>query len=450
MLKKLMAIGVLFVLAPFAFGQQGDIPKQLDLHDCIGIALQRNSTLLQSQYQAESQRARVMTAYGSLLPSLSADAGFTYSYRESPAGYVVIGGTSIPVSNSQTSRTYSGGVGANLTLFNGFANYATVNQATSASHSAQLTFDRSKQTVISQATQYYLSVFNARDQLKISEDNLKRDQQQLEIIKEENSVGSASIADVYQQQATVSNDEYSLVQQKNAYDLAQANLKFYLGIPVTDSVNFVDAGINSEIDTTQFTRINQEFSSSAQLMEKALGSRADYQAALANLNAANSSLTIAKAAYSPTISASASYGINGPQTSQIDQNKSLYGQLSLSLPIFNGFQTQTNIQIADVGVKEAQENVSNSRRQVQLDVYQALLNLHAAEKQYESAVQAVAYAKINLETAQEKYKIGSATLLDVLTANALYTQDLSNRVVAAYTYIQNKQQVEYAIGTINY
>ncbi|MCL5266546.1 MAG: TolC family protein [Bacteroidetes bacterium] len=449
MFKKLVAISVFFALAPFVFGQQDNIPKQLTLHDCIGIAMQRNSALLQAKFQSESQDARVMTAYGGLLPDLSASGQFAYQYNQIKSG-VSVGGVLIPLTATSTSRRYSAGVDASYTLFNGFANYAAVNQANSSSQSANLGFKRSKQTVINQTTQNYLAVFNARDQLKINEDNLKRDQQQLESIKEQNSVGSASLADVYQQQAIVSNDEYSLVQAKNTYDQSQANLKFFLGIPVTDSVDFVDTGISSEIDTTQFARVNENFSNSAMLIEKALQSRPDYQAAIENVNASKSSLSIAKAAYSPTISAFGSYGINGPQTSEINQNKSFYGGLSLALPIFNGFQTQTNIQVADVNLKSAKQNLENARRQVQLDVYQALLNLHAAEKGYEAAVNAVVFAKINLETAQEKYKIGSATLLDVLTANALYTQDLSNRVVAAYTYIQAKQQVEYAIGTINY
>ena len=449
MLKKLMAIGVFFVLAPIAFGQQGNIPKDLTLHDCIGIAMQRNSTLLQAKFQSESQDARVMSAYGGLLPDLSASGQFSYQYNQIKSG-VTVGGVLIPLTATSTSRRYSTGVDASYTLFNGFANYAAVNQANSSSQSADLSYKRSKQTVINQTTVNYLTVFNYRDQLKISEDNLKRDQEQLESIKEQNSVGSASLADVYQQQAIVSNDEYSLVLAKNNYDQSQANLKFFLGIPVTDSVNFVDTGISSEIDTTQFARVNQDFSNSAMLVEKALQARPDYQSAIENVNASKSSLSIAEAAYSPTINAFGSYGINGPRTSEINQNKSFYGGLSLSLPIFNGFQTQTNIQVADVNLKSAKQSLENTRRQVQLDVYQALLTLHAAEKQYESAVNAVAYAKINLETNQEKYKIGSATLLDVLTANALYTQDLSNRVIAAYTYIQAKQQVEYAIGTINY
>ena len=169
-----------------------------------------------------------------------------------------------------------------------------------------------------------------------------------------------------------------------------------------------------------------------------------------SLNASKSSRGVADAEYSPTISAFAQYGINGPETNQIDQNKTFYGGVTFSLPIFNGFQTQADIQVADVAVKSSEQTLDATRRQVQLDVYQALLNLHASEKQYEAGVNQVASGKINLETAQEKFRIGGATLLDVLTANAQYTQALSNQVIAAYSYIQAKQQIEFAIGKINY
>ncbi len=451
MLKKLMTLGVIFVFGAVAFAQQGDAEKQLTLQNCIDIALQRNTNVLQAQYQSQSQDAKLLSAYGALLPTVDATGQFQYQYNQIQSG-VTVGGVLIPLTAKSISRRYAAGIGANYTLFDGTANIAGLNMVQSQSKSAGLSYTRAKQTAVYQTTQQYLAVFNARDQLKISEDNLKRDQRQLEQIKESNSVGSASLADVYQQQAIVSGDEYALVQAKNNYDQSQANLKFFLGIPVSDSVIFADPAVSSSIDTTQFEQENARYRQIAALLDKALESRPDYEAALENVNASKSSLTIAKAAYSPTIAAFAQYGINGPGlgSGDLSQNKAFYGGLTVTLPIFNGFQTQTNIQVADVNLKSAEQTLDATRRQVQLDVYQALLNLYSSEKGYESAVNAVAYAKINLETAQEKYKIGSGTLLDVLTANAIYTQDLSNQVVAAYTYIQAKQQVEYALGTINY
>ena len=444
-----MTLGIIFVFVPMAFGQQEGAAKQLTLQDCIDIALHRNTTVLQSQYQSQGQSARLLSAYGQLLPSVSATGDFSYQYNEIKSG-VQVGGVIIPLTATSISRRYSANVGANYTLFDGMANFAGLDLVKSQSASTSLTYDRARQTAVYQTIQNYLAVFNARDQLKISEDNLKRDQRQLEQIKESNSVGSASLADVYQQQAVVSGDEYSLVQAKNAYEQAQANLKFFLSIPVSRNVDFTDPTVSSSIDTTQFSALNAKYSDVPVLVERAIDSRPDYKAALENVNASKSQVAIANAAYSPTLSAFANYGINGPGTSTINQNKSFYGGLELSLPIFNGFQTQTNIQVADINLKAADQTLDATKQQVQLDVYKALLNLYSSEKGYESAVNAFAYAKINLETAQEKFKVGSGTLLDVLTANALYTQAESNQVVAAYTYIQAKMQVEYATGTIKY
>ncbi len=446
MIRKIVTVTVVFVLTSFAFGQEGKAGEQLSLQDCIKIALERNTSVLQSQYQAESQNAKVLSAYGGLLPTLSASGEFTYNKSTN----LTYNGVVLPSANNLITREYSAGVSANYTLFDGLANYATINSAVSSGHAADLSYERSKQTAVYQTTQNYLAVFNARDQLKISEDNLKRDQQQLETIKEQNTVGSSSLADVYQQQAVVSADEYSLVQAQNTYDQAQASLKFFLGVPVTDSIVFADSTVKTEIDTTEFLRVDQQFSQSAQVLDKALEARSDYQSAIENLDASKSSLGVSRAEYSPTISAFGQYGINGAQLNQINQNNSLNGGLSISLPIFNGFQTQSNIQVAGVNVKSAEQTLDATRRQVQLDVYQALLNLNASEKQYEAGVNQVASGKINLETAQEKFRIGGATLLDVLTANAQYTQALSNQVIAAYAYIQAKQQIEFAIGTINY
>ncbi len=446
MMKKLVIVSVFFVVTSFAFGQDNNIAKQLSLQDCIKIALEKNTTVLQSQYQAESQNAKVLSAYGGILPTVGASGEFTYNKSTS----LTYNGVVLPSAANVITRQYSAGVSANYMLFDGLANFATINSAVSSGQAADLSYQRSRQTAVYQTVQNYLAVFNARDQLGISEDNLKRDQQQLETIKEQNSVGSSSLADVYQQQAVVSADEYSLVQAQNTYDQAQATLKFFLGVPVIDSVAFADSTVKTEIDTSEFVIINQQFSQSAQILDKALEARSDYQSAIENLDASKSSLNVARAEYSPTVSAFADYGINGPQLNQVSQNNSLYGGLSISLPIFNGFQTQTNIQVADVNVKSAEQNLDATRRQVQLDVYQALLNLNASEKQYEAGVNQVASGKINLETAQEKFRIGGATLLDVLTANAQYTQALSNQVIAAYAYIQAKQQIEFAIGTINY
>ena len=138
MIKKLMTLGIIFVFVPMAFGQQEGAAKQLTLQDCIDIALHRNTTVLQSQYQSQGQSARLLSAYGQLLPSVSATGDFSYQYNEIKSG-VQVGGVIIPLTATAISRRYSASVGANYTLFDGMANFAGLDLVKSQSASTSLT-----------------------------------------------------------------------------------------------------------------------------------------------------------------------------------------------------------------------------------------------------------------------------------------------------------------------
>ncbi|MGC8652664.1 MAG: TolC family protein [Candidatus Kryptoniota bacterium] len=437
-----------FALVLSAPAQPVNEPRKMTLQECISIAARQNANVLQAEFQAETQDAKLLSAYGNFLPSLSASGQFSRQDNTFQT-QVFIQGIPISTSGRNIANNYSGGLSASYTFFDGFANIGNLNLARKGSEAYSFNYKRARQSAIYQATQLYLTVLQDRELMKVSEDNLKRDQRQLEKIKTSYSVGSASIADVYSQETAVSNDKFQLVQAQNNYENAQANLKFFLGLNVAEKIDFVDPTLASEIDTTEFARVNQQFSRVAELLEKAYESRPDYIASRLNVEASEAQKTVAKAMYYPTVSGFAQYNLSGTQINQVDQNKRFYLGLSISLPIFNGFQTQSQIDQANVAVKSAQQNLDVVRRQVQLDVYQALLNLHAAENQYEAALNGVQSAKLSQQTAEEKYNIGSGTLLDLLTANAQYTIALSNRVQAAYAYINAKKAVEFALGIIN-
>ena len=49
---------------------------------------------------------------------------------------------------------------------------------------------------------------------------------------------------------------------------------------------------------------------------------------------------------------------------------------------------------------------------------------------------------------QEKYNVGSGTILDLLFAQNNYTAALSSKINAVYQYLNAKSQLDLAVGSI--
>jgi len=443
-MRKLFFFLILFFGISFSQGK-----KVLTLNDCVKIALENNTAIKQAEYSAQSQSASVMQAYGIFLPNLNLNGNWNRTRRESDLTFIPGLGT-VPFRTSQTLNSFSTTVSTSILLFNGFANFASLNRARSSYLSADYNLKRTMQTVVFQTQQLYLNVLRNKQLLKVAQDNLKRSQRQLERILEANRVGSVSLADVYKQEVQVGNDELQLIRAQANYDKAKADLLVYLGLIPTDEYEFEDPSIQLEIDTTEFSALRERIKNLDELISIALDRRPDYKSSISNLNSARSGVTVAMSGYMPTISASASYNLNSNELKTLPNNRSLGWGISISFPIFDRLQLQTQVQQAKINVKNAEVQVEQVKRQITADVKKAILDIESAMKQLEVAQRQVKSAELDLKTAEEKYNIGAGTLLDLLIATANYTSAVSSQVNAVYDYIVAKAQLQYALGELDF
>jgi outer membrane protein TolC len=243
-----------------------------------------------------------------------------------------------------------------------------------------------------------------------------------------------------------------LIQAQNTHEKAKADMIAFLGIDVGREYTFDFTGIPSDIDTTEFAPLNAKYSDYQTLVGTAIGKRPDYQGSVETLNGADASVSMARASYLPTISASGSFGYSGfdnvTGSNYLTDNRSLGISLSASLPIFNGFSRENQIEQAQVGRMNAEELVKQNGRQVRVDVRKALLDLEAAEKEVKVSQTTITSALMDRQIAEEKYNLGSGTLLDLLTASANYTIAVSNKVSGVVDYLTAKKQMEYVLGVI--
>ncbi|MBI2429683.1 MAG: TolC family protein [Ignavibacteriales bacterium] len=300
--------------------------------------------------------------------------------------------------------------------------------------------------------QSYLTVLRNKQLLKVSEDNLKRSQQQLSRITESNKVGAVAKADLYRQQVQTANDELSVINAQSAYDNSKYDLLYLLSLDVTKEYDIDDIAPMSDLERADST-YQYEIYDYNKLVEEALAARPDYQSSLLSRDAASNSVTIAQLGHWPSLSLNGGYGykmVGGSDFSNFNNSTGWDVALTLHIPIFSGFQVSANVQTNQLNYQLAEQNLEQTKRKVQKDIRTALLNLETAKKRMDVSNKNVLSAEEDRRIAEERYNLGSNTLLDLLVATANYTTALSNKVSAAYDFVYAKQQFRIAVGKDKY
>ena len=452
-MKKLAVIATLgIIFTSGLFGQEEKQPaKVLTLSRAIEIALEQNVPLKQAENNAQAAESGVLAAYGTYLPYVSASGGWTRQQTERAATTQLIGGQPIQLpASSATTNNFSTGISASYTIFDGFNREANFSRAVSSASSAELTATRTRQGTVFQVQSAYLAVLRNEQLVKVSEENLKRDQRQLERITESNRVGASAIGDVYRQQSVVAQDELNLIGAQNTYDKSVSSLLATVGLDVSENYRIADPTVPSDISQADLDATSTKISEFSTMRQKALSLRPDYKSAAENLEAARSGVTSAVSGYIPSVSANAGYSMSNTEFSRLSDSRGLSWGLRISWNLFDRFQTNLNVQNASVSERNAELNLLQTERNVSVDVKNALLDLEAARKQYEVSIKGLQSAEQDRRVAEEKYNLGSGTLLDLLTANAAYVNAQVNKVMATYNFITANRNLDYVIGEKTY
>jgi outer membrane protein len=427
--------------------------KLLNLEEAVNIALQRNTQLQKTVNSIDSYQSNVKTAYGALLPTLGLQGNWQWSRSETKGGLFPLpngGFISLPdIKIVSETRSYNVGAGTNWTLFDGLSNLATVSQSKNNLESAQLSLSRLKQTIVYQTISNYYDVINAGELLKVKEEDVKWNQKNFETINERNKLGAVTLADVYAQQVKVGNAELAVIQAKNSLETAKSNLLYYLGLDVLDSYNFSDSLSQSDKDIIE-RHVDSNYQNLSDLVSKSLSTRYDYQSAKLSLESALNAITIARGGYFPNLINSNSFYTYSDQPNTLFQNRNYTVALTLNVPIFSGFSTENRVELAQVGAMNSKADLSDLERDIKRNIQKTYLDLQAAEKSLDVSKGNVAAAEESRRIQQEKYALGSSTLLDVLVANSDYLTAETNLINAEYAYIVLSEQVKYQLGILDY
>lgn len=425
--------------------------KALSLEESIKIALQKNTSLQKSEYAIPGYEANLKNAYGNLLPSLDADGSWRWQYKPELQGRLTnVGGVLVQEAPIKESRNYSAGAGASWLLFNGLSNYAAISQSKNNLEAAKANLRRLKESIVFETISRYYSVLNAKQILDVREENLAYNRKNLEIITEKNKLGAVTLADVYNQQVQVGNAELSLIQAQNELETLRSDLLNFLGLNVLEELVLTDTSVaRSDIDTKDLA---DDIDDLTQIVETALNNREDYRGAKYTLESSYNGITSARGSYFPRLSNSAGISMSGDKLdfNNLWDSRTYSVGLTLSIPIFSGWSTESSVQQAKVRARTNEVVLVELEREIKINIKKNYLDLQASKKRVEVSESNVAAAEQNRRIEQEKYNLGSGTLVNLLLASSQYTAAQSDNINARFDYLILKSQLEFYIGEIDY
>jgi len=422
-------------------------PRRITLAEALRLARDNNPAMVQAQQNIRVANMATLQAWGAYLPSIngSGSASRNSSQRVNQFG--------IPQSSSSTDNS-SFGLSANLNLFTGFQRGANRRAAEANADLNQAALVGQDYATALATKQAFFNALATQELVGVAESNLRRSDEQLKLISEKLRLGATTRADSLSASVDHGNAQLQLIQAQANALTAQANLARAAG---------VEGMVAAVPDTTLEVRV--PVLDTATLRSEALGGAPAVVEAQAGVTAARASLAASHAPLMPTLSLGARQTWAGAQLpwAAAPLNRVISAgdtsfvrsprytgtwsvSLSLSYPIFNGFQREAGIVQADANLVSSQAKLRDARLALDANLTQAITALEAAGSQIDVARTSVAAAQENLRMQRERYRLGASTIVDLLTAETSLNQAEVTLVQARYNYLVARAQIEAYVG----
>lgn len=179
-------------------------------------------------------------------------------------------------------------------------------------------------------------------------------------------------------------------------------------------------------------------------LQRAYTSRADYQAAQAQVRAAELAHRGAVAGRYPTLDISANYGDIGVTPGQSNGTWQVNG--GLNIPIFTGGKVHSDVLEADSQLKQARSQLGDVRGRIDYEVRSALLDLNSAADQVEVARSSVELAEEALTQSRDRFTAGVTDNLEVVQAQESVAAAHESYIQSLYAHNLAKVELARAIG----
>lgn len=411
----------------------------LSLKDAIVIALEANLGIKQAVEDVRAAEASRKQSVTGFLPTLS--TAYSYLYRDQEALQSIGGaggGAGDFVINPQDEYNFV--TSFNQPIFTGFALINQYKIADLGLDVAQISAKLKRQDVILDTRNAFFQILKAKKLVEVAEQNVIQINAQKEVSENFYQVGMSPLNDLLQSQVRLANAKQALIKATNNLEVAKSQFNTILRRSVNEPVVVEDI--------LEFISFDKDIGF---CLDAARSNRLEIQVADLNIDLAKRQVDLTERDFFPTINLKGSYYRRG-------EDWDVGGGEGIGDAAYWNVQATATWEFWQWGrtvygrkeklsrLSQAKYRKADTLDKIDLEVKQAFLRIQESEKNILTVEKAIEQAKENLRITEEQYKEQVATQTDVLVAQTLLTETMTNYYTALYDFKIAKAVLNRAIG----
>ena len=441
---------ILILIAPLflAASTVAEEPSKLwTLEECIQYALSHNIDLKQREQEQKSREVELHSSRFSWLPDLNANIGQNFDFGRSPSKTGVI--------VDQNSSNSSVAVSLSMPVFDGLRIPNDIAAKKLDLKAAVESLNKAKEDLAVNIASYYLQVLYNKEVERIAELQVSLSHEQVTKTEALVKNGKAPLSQLYDIKAQLANDEVSLTE-------AQGNVRLAL-LDLSQSLELERDGADFDIVIPETDDAVGKYMGSIlppdHIYDHAVTFKPQIKQQEYLLESQKKMLKVAQSGYYPKLNFGASYSngyyhysgdgdyTNLPFGDQLQANARKTIGFSLSIPLFNRFQTRNSVRTARIGIINQQLTMENTKKALYKEIQQAYYNATAAQEKYLASEKSVLASREAYTYAENRYSAGKSTVFEYNEAKTQYARSLSEQAQAKYEFIFRTKILDFYNGT---
>ena len=404
------------------------IAQSLTVDECVRIALENKPSLKRAEQDVTIARLNRASTGALMLPSVNASNSFSE--------------TTYGNSSSESSERYSGGLSLSQSLFNFGTKINTLKQSDNSYNTAKQQRRQAKARIILDVHTFYYQYLKNSELFDIAGKDLELSKKQLDLVQNQYNLGAVSKTDFLKASVRYGTAKSSFLSRELSKKNSEKSLRHSMGLLDSDVPIIIEQKMDLILSVPTF---DEAYS----LM---LSNSPDLN--ILDNQIVGAQIAVKKAWSSSLPSVNMSIGMNASSADQItrtyfDDNYIKSANITLSIPIFSGFRNRNSIQISKLQLNQAETRLSGGTKSAKVSLYALINTLNNYQEIIPIQEEVLLSAEEDLKLAQQRYELGSASILELLDAQLALIQASSSLVRTKYDAAIQVASLDDLLGTLD-